>query len=82
MHVWYGLIFAKARLQVKPQLPSDWQEVTVKRIFRGAELHIDIKRESGIEVTEVYVNGIYIEDGIIKDLNADVSYNVLVKIPT
>jgi cellobionic acid phosphorylase len=78
----FGLQGNKAGLQIKPQIPSDWQEVTVKRIFRGAELHIDIKRVSGVEITEVYVNGDYIEDGIIKDLKSDVEYKVLVKIPS
>jgi cellobionic acid phosphorylase len=78
----FGLQGNKKGLQIKPQLPSDWQEVSVKRIFRGAELHIDIKRESGITSTEVYVNGNYVADGIIKDLKSDVPYQVLVKIPS
>lgn len=69
-------------LRIKPQLPSKWKEVAVKRTFRGAELQIEIKREESIENTEVYVNGKYIEDGIIKDLESAAQYNVLVKIPS
>ncbi len=78
----FGLKGNAAGIQIHPQLPSEWQEVTVKRTFRGAELHIDIKRESGVEKTEVYVNGNPIEDGIIKDLTAGAEYSVLVKIPS
>ena len=78
----FGLQGNKEGLQVKPQLPSDWQEVTVKRIFRGAELHIDIKRDSSVQATEVYVNDNFIADGIIKELKSDTPYHVLVKIPS
>jgi len=77
----FGLQGHKEGLQIKPQLPSDWQEASVKRTFRGAELHVDMKRDSGVAAIEVYVNGNLIEDGIIKDLRSDVTYKVLVKIP-
>ncbi|MDQ0194189.1 hypothetical protein J2T20_002557 [Paenibacillus wynnii] len=41
-----------------------------------------MKRDSGVTTAEVYVNGNYIEDGIIKDLKSDAEYTVLVKIPS
>jgi cellobionic acid phosphorylase len=78
----FGLQGHKDGLQVKPQLPAEWQEVTVKRLFRGAELLIDMKREAGVKAVEVYVNGNYIEDGIIKDLKSGIEYKVMVKIPS
>ncbi len=78
----FGLQGNKDGLQVKPQLPADWQEVTVKRMFRGAELHIEMKRDSAVLAIEVYVNGDLIEDGIIRDLRSDVTYKVNVKIPS
>lgn len=78
----FGLQGNTEGIHIKPQLPSDWQEVTVKRLFRGAELLIDMKRDSEVTTTEVYVDGNYMEDGVIKDLKSDVVYNVLVKIPT
>ncbi|HEY5561202.1 MAG TPA: amylo-alpha-1,6-glucosidase [Clostridiaceae bacterium] len=77
----FGLQGNKEGLRIKPQLPSHWQEASVKREFRGAVLNIDIKRETGIKVTEVYVNGNFIEDGIIKDLKSGTEYKVQVKIP-
>ncbi|MBC8062426.1 MAG: NdvB protein [Clostridiaceae bacterium] len=77
----FGLQGNREGLRINPQLPSHWQEVSVKRTFRGAEILIDIKREPGIKTTEVYVNGNYIEDCIIKDVRANTEYKVVVKIP-
>lgn len=53
----------------------------VKRLFRGVELQFHMTRDAGVTTTEIYVNGNYIEDGIIRDLKSDVEYKVLVKIP-
>lgn len=77
----FGLQGSRDGLYINPQLPSDWNEVSVIRTFRGAELHINIKREQNIKVAEVYVNGNCIEDNVIKNLKAGFEYKVLVKIP-
>lgn len=77
----FGLQGNREGLHIKPQLPSDWQGVSVKRTFRGAELQIEIRRDSSVAATEVYVNGAYVEDDIIKNLSSSVEYKVLVKIP-
>lgn len=77
----FGLQGNKEGLRINPQLPSKWQGVTVKRTFRGAELFIDIKRIPGIKTTEVHLNGIYIEGGVIKNVKSGAEYKVLVKIP-
>ncbi|MNP78410.1 hypothetical protein D3C76_1760200 [compost metagenome] len=65
---------------MRPQLPSDWDKVTVKRNFRDAQLHIDMKREAGVTATEVYLDGELIRDGILKGLEAGGQYNVIVKL--
>lgn len=77
----FGLQGKRDGLQVRPQLPSDWQEVTVKRSFRGAQLHIEMKRESGVTATEVYLDGELARDGVLKGLESGGQYNVLVKLP-
>lgn len=77
----FGLQGDKEGLRIKPQIPADWQEAAVKRVFRGAVLYIDIKKESGIKTTEVYVEGNYIEDSIIRDVKPGAEYKVLVKVP-
>ncbi|WP_342424481.1 amylo-alpha-1,6-glucosidase [Paenibacillus sp. FSL E2-0178] len=77
----FGLQGTREGLQVKPQLPSGWQEVTVKRNFRGAGLHIKMQREAGVTKAEVYLDGQLVEDGILKGLKSGMDYTVLVKLP-
>ena len=77
----FGLRGNREGLSVSPQLPSDWQEAKVKRRFRGAELDIDIKRDSGIRDIEVYVGDIRADDGIVRNIKPGMQYRVLVKIP-
>ncbi|MEK3712807.1 GH36-type glycosyl hydrolase domain-containing protein [Paenibacillus sp. FSL R7-0333] len=77
----FGLQGNREGLQVKPQLPSGWQEATVKRSFRGAELQIEMKRESGVAAIEVYLDGQLVKDGVLKELKPGKQYQVLVKIP-
>jgi cellobionic acid phosphorylase len=77
----FGLQGDIAGLKINPQLPSHWKEASVNRIFRGAELKVDIKRDASVIKKEVYINGKYIENDFINDLKAGEVYNVLVKIP-
>ncbi|NQX48324.1 NdvB protein [Paenibacillus tritici] len=77
----FGLQGNREGLQVRPQLPSAWQEATVKRSFRGAELHIEMKRETGVTATEVYLDGQQVEDGVLKGLKPGMQYHVRVKLP-
>ncbi|WP_342564904.1 amylo-alpha-1,6-glucosidase [Paenibacillus sp. FSL R7-0345] len=76
----FGLQGNREGLRVRPQLPSDWDKVTVKRNFRNAQLHIDMKREAGVTATEVYLDGELIRDGVLKGLEAGGQYNVIVKL--
>ncbi len=78
----FGLKGNREGLIIKPQLPSDWHEVEVKRIFRGAELNIEIKIVSGIHDMEVYVDEVLLEDGVIRNIKPGMQYKVLVKIPS
>ncbi|PZD97516.1 NdvB protein [Paenibacillus sambharensis] len=77
----FGLQGCPEGLRVKPQLPSDWHEAVVKRDFRGAELSIEMKRQAGVTVAEVYVDGDYAADGIVRDVKAGMTYQVVVKLP-
>ncbi|ASA25832.1 GH36-type glycosyl hydrolase domain-containing protein [Paenibacillus donghaensis] len=78
----FGLQGNREGLQVKPQLPADWQEASVTRWFRGVELQIEMKREAGVSATQVYVDGRHLVDGIIRDLNSDAGeVKVMVKLP-
>ncbi|WP_138495481.1 GH36-type glycosyl hydrolase domain-containing protein [Paenibacillus pinistramenti] len=78
----FGVQGTKEGLRIRPQLPTDWQEASVKRTFRGAELQIEMKRELGISVQEVYVDGHLAEDGILKVIRPGAVYRVVVKLPS
>ncbi|MCQ4087883.1 GH36-type glycosyl hydrolase domain-containing protein [Saccharibacillus sp. JS10] len=68
-------------LRVAPQLPNDWNEVSVVRAFRGAEYQISITREAGVSDTEVYVQGERVADGVIRGVQNGETCIVEVKIP-
>ena len=46
-------------LVIDPCIPSDWKGFTVKRVFRGCELDIQVENKNGIQkgVKELYFNG-------------------------
>ncbi|OKP75892.1 NdvB protein [Paenibacillus sp. P3E] len=77
----FGVQGNEEGIRIHPQLPAHWEEASVKRSFRGADLHVAMKREAGVTAVEVYVNGSRIEDGIIKNVEAGRVYDVLVKLP-
>ncbi|HHU72891.1 MAG TPA: NdvB protein [Clostridiales bacterium] len=78
----FGLQGNREGLSIKPQLPSDWKEVKVRRYFRGAKFNIYIKQESDINNMEIYVDDLLIDDGIIRNIKPGKQYNVLVSIPS
>ncbi|PWW02778.1 cellobionic acid phosphorylase [Paenibacillus cellulosilyticus] len=77
----FGLQGSPAGLQIKPQLPTHWQEAAVKREFRGARLTIEMKRDASVQATEVYLNGELVESGVLERLQSGAEYEVLVKLP-
>ncbi|MNI91583.1 hypothetical protein D3C73_1492690 [compost metagenome] len=68
-------------MAIRPQLPAEWNEASLTRRFRSAELRIAIKRQPGVSTAEVYVDGVLVEDGLLTDLKAGHTYKVLVKLP-
>ena len=46
-------------LVIDPCIPYDWKGFTVKRIFRGCELDVQVENASGVQkgVKELYFNG-------------------------
>ncbi|MEK5478556.1 amylo-alpha-1,6-glucosidase [Paenibacillus sp. FSL R5-0407] len=77
----FGVQGTPEGIAIRPQLPSEWSEAKVRREFRGATLQIEIKREPGVTATEVYDNGVYLENGVLSDLKPGTEYKVSVKIP-
>lgn len=77
----FGLQGSRDGLRIQPQLPADWPEASVTRTFRGAVLHIDIRRDAGVKATEVAVEGAEVAEGVIRGLQPGVTYHVVVKVP-
>ena len=66
-------------LDIKPNLPSEWDEVEIKRVFRGATFNIEIIRTAKGEGNFVEING---KTGSlpIKNIVPGKEYNIKVKI--
>ncbi len=77
----FGVKGMQEGIRISPKLPSHWQEASAVRHFRGAELHINIRREAGIQDMEVYSDGKLMKDGILKELKPGTVYQVSVKLP-
>jgi cellobiose phosphorylase len=57
---WKGLL-------IDPCLPSDWENISVSRVFRGCRYNISISKSKGIckGVKQILVNGKAIEGNVI-----------------
>lgn len=77
----FGLQGDREGITVKPQLPSDWQEASVKRNFRGSVLNVEMKRDATVQAVQVYLNGELALEGKLTGLKAGETYSVLVKLP-
>lgn len=67
-------------LRVEPQLPSAWEGIKVRRVFRGAHFDVDIKRED-VSRVEVVLDGVRLSEPHIKDIEAGRQYQVSVSVP-
>ncbi|KAF2662158.1 glycoside hydrolase family 94 protein [Lophiostoma macrostomum CBS 122681] len=67
-------------LDVSPQLPSDWDEIKVKRLFRGATFDVDIKR-ADVNGVKVVLDGKELETPKITGIKAGTVYKVSVSVP-
>ena len=77
----FGLQGVPGGLRVQPQLPAEWEEARVTRSFRGATIRVDYRRDANVAAIEVYVDGQLVPDGVLRGLEAGVSYEVTVKLP-
>ena len=63
-------------ITIAPSIPSDWEELSIEKIFRGKKLNIQVKNENKAEIgyKEFYLNGEkldknYIAADMMKDVN-------------
>ena len=64
-------------LRVKPVLPEEWNEVTIKRIFRGAIYNITIRR---VGKQELWIDGMRCEEDVIPVFRDEKTHVVVVNI--
>lgn len=76
-----GLRGTRDGLCVAPQLPQEWQNVSVKRRFRGATFDIHIQRHSDTVQTTVMSNGELAVDSVIRGIESGKHYDVQVSMP-
>ena len=77
----FGLKGSRHGLLIRPQLPSYWNEAKVTREFRGATLHVEIRRETGISRTMLIVDGRTLPANKLTDIRPGKTYKLQVKLP-
>jgi len=77
----FGLRGTKSGLLVYPMLPSHWKEASVTRSFRGATIHVEIRRDPSARETNVLYEGKLLKGGVLTDVSAGKNYELSVKLP-
>jgi len=76
----FGLRGTREGLTINPQLPSSWNEVRVKRQFRGSCFDISMLRDSEVKQTTIVCNGEELLGSTVSNVSAGKTYSILVKI--
>jgi len=77
----FGIKGCKEGLQISPKLPSQWNEVSVKRRFRGSTFNITIQRNGSVDHIKLKVDGVAQKKLIIDNIKSGNAYQVDVLIP-
>ena len=74
----FGLRGDRNGLRIEPQLPSSWTNATVSRYFRGAEFEVEMSREPENKGIKIQVDGVWLSEPIIKNIEPGKKYEVKV----
>ncbi|MBO1255926.1 NdvB protein [Alteromonas sp. 5E99-2] len=77
----FGLSGNAKGLHINPQLPDEWDKVSVTRRFRGARFVFDIQKDPNITEILVFMDGNRLSEPLITDIEANKHYAVTVKVP-
>ncbi len=77
----FGVRGTAEGLSIKPNLPNEWENAHIVRKFRGATFNITIRRSKKHTDTKVSVSGNDLNDTVIREYEADKTYEVEVVIP-
>ncbi|KAL6707899.1 hypothetical protein ACN47E_003573 [Coniothyrium glycines] len=75
-----GLRGVREGLSVQPRMPSKWQDMKVKRLFRGATFEVAVKR-GDTQTVKVVVDGQAVQGNVIKNVQKGKTYLVEVEVP-
>ena len=76
-----GLKGIKEGLNITPQLPSNWNELKVKRSYMGANFDVHMVQSAEHPVLKIEVDGVLLEGCTIKNIEKGEHYQVSVYIP-
>lgn len=74
----FGLRGDRNGLRIEPQLPSSWTNATVIRYFRGAEFEVEMSREPENKGIKIQVDGVWLSEPVIKNIEPGKKYAVKV----
>ncbi|WED26301.1 NdvB protein [Vibrio sp. DW001] len=77
----FGLKGCISGLEIKPQLPSHWGDVSAVRIFRGATFEVDYIAKQDIDNVVIYVDDQQLGTAIIENIEDGKKYRVTVHYP-
>lgn len=78
----FGVKAELSGLTINPCIPSDWEQIKIKRVFRGKTYNIIIlnKNKSGFGVKKICLNGIEINGNLIPEHMAENVNDVVVEL--
>lgn len=77
----FGLRGEVDALRIAPQLPSHWPSARAARRFRGAWFDVAMERVAGLATTRVAVDGAWLEDTLLRGIEAGRTYQVRIELP-
>lgn len=80
IHGLCGMTGVKRGLRIEPKMPASWQEMKVRRLFREATFHVNVRR-GDVDSIKVSVNGNVLEELVVENVEAGKTYQVDVLLP-
>ena len=77
----FGLRGARDGLQVRPNLPSDWQSARATRRFRGATFDVHYRRDVAVDALRVSIDGRALDEPVIRNVVPGQRCRVEVRLP-
>ncbi|MDC0602107.1 NdvB protein [Aliiglaciecola sp.] len=75
-----GLKGCRQGLNINPKLPKQWPSMQIARVFRGANIHMNVTRQTSCKNNEIWVNGEKLQDQCLRNPEAGKYYEIKVLI--